>query len=124
MIQANYEPLAILQEPLVGGWLGHLLHLLRQGRIGDFADEELLSLLEKSERRALERVVGHSGSELLRRLRLDYALWLISEGGSVADSAQRAGFYDSSHLTKACQEILSLPPRKAVVELRRKKVPG
>ena len=69
----RYRPTIVPDLPMEG-WVGHIRRIVESGTIGEFSNDQLVSLIKKSDREAMPRIVGYRPREFLRRLRLDYAL--------------------------------------------------
>lgn len=97
------------------GWLGEVRRAFRNGEIGRMTDAQLLAQLTRTERRSVKTITGSAPKTLLRRWRVHYGLWLMkSKGYSTSRAAVEAGFFDSSHFTKATRAIAKRPPSEAV----------
>ena len=61
--------------------------------------------------RTLRDELGVTFSSVVKWERLCVALRLIVDGASVTEAAVGGGFFDGPHFTRACNEMLGLPPK-------------
>jgi AraC-like DNA-binding protein len=104
------RPWAPMPEPTYRMWM-----YLRRERLSPISTRDVLraSGLGLTQAYALFRAwFGTTPLALLRKYRLDYAQYLISQGRSITEAAHASGFRNRRHLTSACQKEHSVPPTR------------
>ena len=81
----------------------------RQWRVAEMA--EIAGLSSPSLERLARRTLGLPPQQLLQRLRLEHAVFLITQTSqSMGDVAAECGFYDQSSFTRQFRKVLGLTP--------------
>ncbi len=104
-------------------WIRHAIEILREGRPESQTLIELAQAIGISASHlsdTFRKQVGVTITTYRRQVRLDQALGMIGRGASLNEAALAVGFYDVSHLHRACLQEFGSRPTALLAQLKLK----